>query len=187
MKVLLHCCCGPCAVYPVDALRAEGHDLAMFFDNPNIHPYQEYERRLTAAKTLAERRGVPLLVEGGYDVTAWLRKVVFREADRCRICYHDRLTAAARAAKSRGFDAFTSSLLYSKRQNHELCRELAEAAAEEAGTSFLYRDFRAGWKAGIALAKEMGLYRQHYCGCVYSEQERWLGRPGPGLSAEGSP
>jgi predicted adenine nucleotide alpha hydrolase (AANH) superfamily ATPase len=99
--------------------------------------------------------------------------VVFREAERCRFCYHLRLFAAARAAKEGKFDAFTSSLLYSKYQKHELIREIGEQAALEAGLPFYYEDFRQGWQAGQARSKELGLYRQQYCGCIYSERERY--------------
>jgi epoxyqueuosine reductase len=178
MRVLMHACCAPCSVYPVDALAGEGTELMLYFHNPNIHPYQEYVRRLDTLRDFAGRRAVKLIVDDHYDPQAWLRMVAFREAQRCRLCYHLRLTAAARAARRGRFDAFTSTLLYSKQQKHELIRELAEAVAEEVGVPFLYRDFRAGWKAGIETSKAMGLYRQQYCGCLYSEYERFRG-PAP--------
>ena len=104
--------------------------------------------------------------------------MVFREAQRCRLCYRERLFAAARVARRGRFQAFTSTLLYSKHQKHDLVRELAEAVAEEVGVPFLYRDFRKGWKAGVQGSLEMGLYRQQYCGCIYSERDRFLGPPG---------
>jgi len=149
----------------------------MYFYNPNIQPYREFSRRLEAMRLFGEQRGVPLIIEDHYDPESWLRMVVFREAHRCRICYRLRLAAAAQAAKRGGFEAFTTTLLYSIHQQHDLIRELAEAAAEEAGVAFLYRDFRAGWKAGIAGSKALGLYRQQYCGCIYSERDRYLGAP----------
>ena len=178
MKVLLHACCGPCSVYPVDALRAEGMELRLYFHNPNIQPYQEFERRAQAMKSLAQRRQVPLILDDRYHPESWLRMVAFREAVRCRLCYQERLSAAARTASHGGFDAFTTTILYSRSQKHELARELGEAAGEEAGVPFLYRDFRAGWQQGIEQAKSLGLYRQQYCGCIFSERDRFLGPPG---------
>jgi len=178
MKLLLHACCGPCSVYPVDALRAEGIEPRLFFKNPNVHPYLEFTKRIEAFRLFCEKRNVDFIVDDEYDIEGWLRTMVFREAQRCRLCYRMRLTAAARVARRGKFDAFSSTLLYSKRQNHELVRETAEAVAEEQGISFLYRDFRAGWKAGIEQSRQMGLYRQSWCGCVYSERDRFAGVPG---------
>ena len=177
MRVLVHSCCAPCSVYPVDALTGEGMELMLYFHNPNIHPYQEFVRRLDTLRDYAGGRAVKLIVDDRYDPEAWFRMVAFREAQRCRLCYRLRLESAARAARRGRFDAFTTTLLYSKRQKHELIRELAEAVAEEVGVPFLYRDFRAGWKAGIETSKALGLYRQQYCGCLHSEYERF--RPAP--------
>ncbi len=174
-RVLMHSCCGPCSVYPLDALRAEGHEPALFFFNPNIQPFKEFEKRLDAVKLLADQTGAPLEVDDAYDVIEWLRMMVFREQDRCLVCYRHRLARAARAAKAGGYEAFTTSLLYSRHQKHDLIRELASAVSEEVGVPFLYRDFRKGYQAGIEAGKKMGLYRQQYCGCIYSEQERYLG------------
>ena len=176
MRVLLHACCGPCATYPVDALAAEGIETRLFFYNPNIHPFQEFEKRLEAVKELSKKRDVPLIVDDDYDLEGWLRKMVFRESKRCSICYETRLARAARLAKKSGFDAFTTSLLFSKQQYHDRIRDLAEAVAEEVGIPFLYRDFREGYKAGVESSKAMGLYRQEYCGCIYSERDRFHGK-----------
>jgi predicted adenine nucleotide alpha hydrolase (AANH) superfamily ATPase len=177
MRVLMHSCCGPCSVYPADALGAEGFELRLFFYNPNVQPYREYSKRLDAVMLFADKRGLPLTVEDAYDPESWLRMVAFREAERCRLCYSLRLEAAAGAARRGRFDAFTTTLLYSRRQKHELIRELAQAVAEDAGVPFLYRDFRKGWKAGIQGGKAMGLYRQEYCGCIFSERDRFLKLP----------
>ncbi len=176
MKILLHACCGPCAVYPVKQLRGEDHEVMGFFYRHNIHPYTECLRRQEALEQYAEQASLKLIVQEGYDLEGFLRKAAYREADRCRICYHDRLQATAMLARRGKFDAFTSTLLYSKFQKHEQIRELGEAVAKAVGVSFFYSDFREGWKEGIADSKEMGLYRQQYCGCVYSEKERYFGR-----------
>jgi predicted adenine nucleotide alpha hydrolase (AANH) superfamily ATPase len=137
----------------------------------------EYKKRLETLIAYADKVGVRVLRDGLYPVEEFLRQVVFRENDRCRYCYQIRLTEAARTAKDHDFDAFTSTLLYSRYQKHDLIRRIAEEEAEKHGVSFLYRDFREGWLEGIRLSKEMGMYRQPYCGCIYSEKERYYRRP----------
>ncbi len=105
--------------------------------------------------------------------------IVFREQERCRFCYYLRLKATARVAKGGKFDAFTSTLLYSKFQNHEMIRELGQQVVQEVGVPFYYVDFRKGWAAGMAQSKKMGLYKQQYCGCIFSERDRFLNPPSP--------
>jgi hypothetical protein len=145
-----------------------------FFYNPNIHPYQEYRRRLDAMKQYEKEVGIRVLYRDDYALEEFLRGVVFREDARCRYCYSVRLEAAARTAKRGKFDAFTSTLLYSKQQNHQLVRDIGEDVGKRRGVPFLYRDFRGGWKEGIETSKSLGLYRQQYCGCIYSEKERFF-------------
>jgi len=174
MKILLHICCAPCTIYPVEALQAAGHQVRGFFFNPNIHPYQEFARRAATLEEYAAQTGLPVIWDRSYSLEEFLRRVVFREAERCRFCYHLRLAAAARMARRGKFDAFTSTLLYSKFQNHELVRELAQQVAREVGVPFHYQDFRQGWTAGQAQTKKLGLYQQQYCGCIFSERDRYL-------------
>lgn len=173
MQVLLHICCGPCALYPLSTLRGEGLEVAGFFYNHNIHPYQEYVRRRDAAQQMADLEGVPLLMRDEYRLEEFLAAVAQEPDTRCGYCYGSRLDAVAAAAVAGGFDAFSSSLFYSRYQNHELMRQKAEEAAQKYGVAFLYRDFRPGWQEGIRRSKELELYRQQYCGCVYSEKERY--------------
>lgn len=175
MKLLLHTCCGPCTPAPLDALRSEGFEVFGLFYNPNIHPFTEHRKRLDAARSLAELNGFNLIVREDYDLEGFLREVVFRESQRCIFCYERRLAAAARLAKKSGMDAFTTTLLYSKHQKHDLVAELAQEAARKHGVEFLYRDFRGLWKEGIEKYRATGLYRQNYCGCIFSERERYLG------------
>ena len=177
MKVLLHICFAPCAIYPVEALAAKGHKVRGLFFNPNIHPYQEFVRRMTTLQTYAAHLGLPVIWDRRYDLEDFFRAVVFREPDRCRFCYYQRLTAAARTAKRSKYDAFTSTLLYSKVQNHELIRQLGEQVVQEVGVPFYYEDFRKGWARGRAKTKELGLYKQQYCGCIFSERDRYLETP----------
>lgn len=177
MKLLLHVCCGPCLVYPLKALQEEGIEPRGFFYNPNIQPLTEFRRRLESLEGFAEKSGMPLIVRRDYPLEEWLRGVAFREVDRCRYCHHLRLSATARLAKKSGYSAFSTTLLYSRRQNHELIRDLGQAVGREAGVTFLYRDFREGWREGIEGSQSAGLYRQSYCGCIYSERDRFQDPP----------
>jgi len=173
MKVLLHMCCANCALYPLKKLKEMGDDVFGFFYNPYIQPYQEYVRRLEAVKEMEEELTVKMIYQDRYELEDFFRRVAFREGERCRICYHRRLEAAARVAKKGKFDVFTSTLLGSKLQDHTLIHETGIAVGKEIGVNFHYLDFRVGWKEGIIMSQNMGLYRQQYCGCIYSEKERF--------------
>jgi len=173
MKVLLHTCCANCTIVPLKRLREAGLQPYGFFHNPNIHPYQEYLKRRSAIEAYAHEAGLEMIYEDQYGLEEFLRGVVFREHDRCRYCYHCRLEATARMAKREGFDAFTTTLLYSRHQNHSLMKEIGETLAEQFSVPFHYEDFRGWWQEGIRESKALGLYRQQYCGCIYSEKERF--------------
>lgn len=173
MKVLLHICCAPCTIYPLSVLREESHDVCGLFYNPNIHPYLEYRKRLETLNCYAEAEGFRLITAKGYGMEDYIRHVAFREADRCAYCYYDRLNYAAHIARRGKFDAFSSTLLYSKFQKHDLISEIGKSIAKKHGISFLYRDFREGWSVGVRISKEKGMYRQQYCGCIYSEKARY--------------
>lgn len=172
-RILMHICCAPCSVYPIKKLREQGYDIHGFFFNPNIHPFKEYESRMNALKEFAGKIELPVEYHGGYGLKEYLRNVVNREDDRCIYCYTVRLDRAAKEAKEKGFEAFTTSLLASPWQKHELIREMGEKAAKRYGVEFLYRDFRQGFREGQNEAREIGLYMQKYCGCIYSEEERY--------------
>jgi len=172
-KILLHTCCAPCTVYPLDRLRTQEWSVRGFFFNPHIQPYQEFAKRLDTLKSFAEVAGLPLIVREDYDMETFFRQVAFRERHRCLYCYGLRLEATARLARKSRFDAFSTTLLYSKRQNHSLVRSLAEEASRRFGIPFHYEDFREGWAAGQDRSRQLGLYRQQYCGCIYSEEERF--------------
>jgi predicted adenine nucleotide alpha hydrolase (AANH) superfamily ATPase len=173
MKVLLHICCGPCAIYPLSVLRQEGAEVRGLWFNPNVQPFTEFRRRLETLETWAADEDLPLIVMDDYDVAGWLRQMVWRETERCPICYHQRLERAAQVARRGGFDAFTSTLLYSKQQDHQAVIDMGRAVAADKGVAFLETDFREGWSAGIEASRQRGMYRQNYCGCIYSEQERF--------------
>jgi len=173
VNVLLHICCAPCAIYPLSVLRQDGHAVMGFFYRHNIHPYTECLKRQSALETYAETVDLKVIYQKGYELETFLRNMVFREKDRCRFCYHDRLRSTAIIARKGRFDAFTSTLLYSKFQQHERIKSIGEAVGEAAGIPFFYQDFRSGWQEGIRASKRFNLYRQSYCGCIYSEKERF--------------
>jgi len=173
MKILLHICCAPCTIYPVESLSILGHQVRGFFFNPNIHPYQEFIRRTATLEDYAAKSGLPIIWDRGYHLEDFLRTIIFREQERCRFCYYLRLKATARVAKGGKFDAFTSTLLYSKYQNHEMIQAVAQQVVQEVGTPFYYVDFRKGWASGRAKSKQLGLYKQQYCGCIFSERDRF--------------
>lgn len=172
-KLLVHTCCGPCSIYPVRRLREEGVSLMGYFYPHNIHPYTECKRRGEALKAYAEDIDLNIIYPDTYDLKMFLQKIVFRESDRCTICYHERMQATAYLAKRGKFDGFTSTLLYSKFQNHDLIRSIGESVGKNENIPFVYRDFREGWTEGIKVSKSLGMYRQQYCGCIYSETERY--------------
>ena len=174
MKILMHLCCGPCSIYPVEVLREEGADIMGFFYKNNIHPYTECLRRQEALEKYAAQINLRVIYQEGYDLEGFIQNLVHREADRCRHCYHDRLRTTALIAKRGKFDYFSSTLLYSKFQKHELVRSIGESVAKSVGIPFYYQNFREGWKEGIEKSKELEMYRQQYCGCIYSEKERFF-------------
>lgn len=173
MKLLLHVCCAPCSTYTLSNLRNQDIDVSGYFYNPNIHPYREFRKRLASLRVFAEEKEFQLEVESEYGLTEYLRKVVFHEKERCMICYAMRLEKTAQQAAKSGADAFSSTLLYSRYQKHEVIVKTGREMAEKYGVAFYYDDFRTGWQEGIDRAIAMDLYRQPYCGCIYSEQERY--------------
>ncbi len=173
MKILLHICCAGCSIYPIKILRKRDFNVTGFFYNHNIHPYTECLKRKKTLEDYAKIIDLRVIWQKGYNLEQFLQSVVFREADRCTYCYHDRLKAAAHIAKRGKFDFFTSTLLYSKFQNHEKIKEIGISMGKSVGVPFFYNDFRNGWKEGIKESKELNLYRQQYCGCIFSEKERF--------------
>lgn len=176
MSVLLHVCCGPCLVYPARVLEEEGTSFTCYFFNPNIHPYREFKKRLESFRKLAEARNFKTIIDPDYGLKAFLRAVVFNEDIRCSHCYRLRLEKTAKIAAERDFSYFSTTLLYSTYQNHALIIKQAQSAAEQGSVALFYRDFRDGWQQGIDAAIACGLYRQSYCGCIFSEQERYDNR-----------
>ena len=173
MNILLHICCAPCAIFPVEDLRGEGHTLAGFFYNPNIHPYSEYLKRKAEVEKYAKAIGLNV-VYGDYDLENYFHHIVYNEdtQNRCPVCWWLRLERSAEFAKENGFDAFTTTLLGSPHQDQDTIKSIGEDIAKRIGVTFYYRDFRAGFKKAHEFAKAKGIYCQNYCGCVFSEKER---------------
>ncbi len=218
VKILLHICCANCAIFPLERMKEKGNGVVGFFFNPNIHPYQEYQKRLDALKQYSEKVGLKVIYRDEYLLEEFLRNVSHRVnpvrnssgalnpsgiilksdpaaaagpeglwarreqrsiisngvKERCQYCYSVRLEATAREAKKNTFDGFSTTLLQSTHQNHDLIKETGERIGREIGIPFYYEDFRQGWKKGVEVSKAMGLYRQQYCGCIYSEKERFM-------------
>ncbi|MDE7245289.1 MAG: epoxyqueuosine reductase QueH [Oscillospiraceae bacterium] len=172
-RVLLHTCCAPCSVYCIASLRAEQIEPVSFWYNPNIHPYQEYKARRDTLVSYAESVGVELLVREDYGLRKFVQAVAGDIEGRCSYCYTSRLEETARYAAGHGFSAFSTTLLVSPYQDHDGIRQAAERLAAQYGVSFLYRDFRTGFRQGQSEARELGLYMQKYCGCVFSEEDRY--------------
>jgi predicted adenine nucleotide alpha hydrolase (AANH) superfamily ATPase len=157
--VLLHVCCGPCSTYVLKSLQDKGLKVKAFWYNPNIHPFRA--------------TNLPLIIAEGYDMLKYFQAVVGHESNRCPDCYRLRLAKTAEVAQEKGVEAFTTTLLISPYQKHDLLRGLGEQIGKEKGVRFYYEDFRPGFRESHRLSKELGLYHQGYCGCVYSEWERY--------------
>lgn len=170
---LLHICCAPCSIRCIETLRDEGIEPVGYWYNPNIHPYTEYRARKETLAEHAKAVGLRLEINNAYALRPFLRAVSPDFADRCGTCYRLRMEETARFAAENGFDSFTTTLLISPYQNHELIVSTAQEAARHYGISFLYRDFRPYFREGQEKARENGYYMQKYCGCIFSEEERY--------------
>ena len=174
MKLLLHTCCAPCSVYCIKSLRKEGIEPVVYWFNPNIHPYVEYKTRRDTLKEYTASIGVQAIFDENYGLKDFCKNVINDLENRCvKYCYRVRLEQTAKYAKENGYDTFSTTLLISPYQNHEALKKIGEEMAEKYGLIFLYRDFRPGFRQGQAEARELGLYMQKYCGCIFSEESRY--------------
>ena len=173
MKTLLHICCAPCSLMCIESLRKEGREVSGFWYNPNIHPFTEYRSRRETLKTYAAEIGMPLFLRYEYGLRHFLSSVYPAMENRCATCYSLRLFASAAFAKENGFDSFTTSLLISPYQNFEQILQTGRLAGDQYGVRFLERDFRPLFREGQQRTKEKGFYMQKYCGCIFSEEERY--------------
>lgn len=174
-KMLLHTCCAPCSTHVLELLM-EAFELTLYFYDPNIHPEEEYDKRKAEMKDYAETSHI-LFIEGPYDIERWFDITKGHEADRegnerCFICYELRMREAARFAGDNGFEYFGTVLSISPHKNAQKLNEIGASLSREYGVRYLAADFKKkdGFKKSITLSKEHGLYRQDYCGCVYSKR-----------------
>ncbi|MBI5026144.1 MAG: epoxyqueuosine reductase QueH [Nitrospirae bacterium] len=174
MNILLHICCSNCAIYPVQRLSEQGHNFKGFWFNPNIHSFHEYMLRLNSLKDLADKWDMDVLYREGYGLKIKVKVGTTRNRERCQHCYRLRLEETAKEASKGGFDAFTTTLLVSPYQEFEKIAVIGNELSEQYNVLFYLEDFRPGFRGAMALSKELGLYRQKYCGCIYSEMERHI-------------
>jgi len=173
MNILLHICCAPCQIYPVEVLRKDGHVIAGFFYNPNIHPYCEYLKREKEVEKYSKEASLNVNY-GEYDLEEYLEYIIDNKSlkDRCLVCWWYRMKRTTLFAKENGFDAFTTTLLGSPYQGHEALKSICEDLAKESGVKFYYEDFRTGFRSAHDKARSKNIYCQNYCGCLFSEKER---------------
>jgi predicted adenine nucleotide alpha hydrolase (AANH) superfamily ATPase len=201
-NILIHTCCAPCLIAPLKKIMgveqlAKAADPSeqqissqqdqhpalpsdsqlwnptLLWFNPNIHPYTEYLKRRDTLKTFVEKTNLPIIWQDEYDLDLFLNSTSDFADVRCTKCYELRLTRAAQTAMGRGFDAFTTTLLYSKYQRHDEIKDIGLRLANQFGLEFYYEDWRELWQEGIDLSNEADMYRQPYCGCIFSEKERY--------------
>jgi len=172
MKIALHVCCAPCLAGTLPAF-AELGQVFPFFYNPNIHPLLEFRKRLKAVEVFAEREKIEVVFDRAYGLRRFLALVPSDGAGRCALCYRERLGRTAQYAAEIGADAFSTTMVSSTHQDHEAICRAGERAAAESGVEFTYIDLRGRCAEGQAVAKKMSLYRQQYCGCIFSEYDRY--------------
>ncbi len=174
MKLLLHTCCAPCSVYCIDSLRKENIEPTIYWYNPNIHPYIEYKSRRDCLKEYTQSINVNAIFEEEYGLDNFCKNVISDLENRCsNYCYKIRMEQTAKYAKENGYDAICTTLFVSPYQKHDELKKVAQEMADKYGVQLLYRDFRPGFREGQSKARELGLYIQKYCGCVFSEEDRY--------------
>ncbi len=172
-KLLLHSCCGPCSTHVIEVLK-DRYDLTIIYFNPNIFPFEEYQKRLEEQKRYAKLMHIDV-IEGDYDEQTFLQLAKGHEldkegGDRCSICFEIRLGQTAKVAKQRGFDLFATTLSVSPHKNTAQINSIGQKVAKQYGVEFLPENFKKqdGYLDSIRLSKQYNLYRQNYCGCRFS-------------------
>jgi predicted adenine nucleotide alpha hydrolase (AANH) superfamily ATPase len=171
-RLLLHICCAPCSIYPLRELK-QNYEVTGYFFNPNIHPYTEWKARRDCLDKYAKEIELKVIYDKGYLLEEFIRGTMRNESARCSFCYETRLRSVAEFARDNGYQRFSSTLLVSPYQKHDLIREIAEEISREVGINFVYSDFRPGFREAEGLSRRMEMYRQKYCGCIFSEKERY--------------
>lgn len=173
-SLLVHACCAPCATASVGKLISEVESPYMLFFNPNIHPYLEFESRLDSFRAYLEVTGLQGEVNTAYGLERFINGLVdISKPARCLYCYLLRFEEAAKRAKELGIGRFTTTLTISPYQDHDLIKLVGKEAGDKFGVEFVYWDFRSEYRKSRQLSKDAGYYMQKYCGCVFSEADRY--------------
>jgi len=174
-NVLLHTCCGPCVTVPLERLR-DSFQVTCYFYNPNIHPEQEYQQRLDELKRLLKELEAEIIV-GEYDPKNWFAAVKGLEHEpeggkRCAVCFRFRLERTAKVAVEKGFDAFTTVMSISPHKSAQLLNDIGNELSEKYGVEYIEANFKKkdGFKRSAELSRKYNLYRQNYCGCIFSRR-----------------
>lgn len=172
MRILLHTCCAPCMIYPLETLKEKGFKITGFFYNPNIYPLEEYRARKQAAEGFNQLAKIEIIYPE-YNPAEYSQEIVGKDQSpqRCFVCWSLRLKNTAGEAKEKGFDYFSTTLLVSPHQDHEVIKKIGESISREIGIKFYYADFRVGYRSAHQEAKAQGIYCQKYCGCIYSKRK----------------
>jgi predicted adenine nucleotide alpha hydrolase (AANH) superfamily ATPase len=181
MKLLVHTCCAPCSTVFFEGLAQvkentindEIIEPVLFWYNPNIHPFTEYKSRRDSLAAFAQDEKLELIAEDEYGLRKFISALAGNYDGRCLICYRMRLEKTALMALKKKYDAFSTTLLVSPYQKHDLIQQTGEDCAAQFGIPFFYRDFRSLFREGQKKAREKGRYMQKYCGCIFSEEERY--------------
>jgi len=175
MKLLMHTCCAPCSINCINVLREEGIEPTLYWYNPNIHPYIEYKNRKESLAKYSKIVNVETIFEEEYGLKDFCKNVISNLENRCvDYCYRVRLEKTAQYAKANGYDAITTTLFVSPYQNHQEIKKILEEIAKKYSLKPIYRDFRPGFRIGQNKARELELYMQKYCGCIFSEEDRYI-------------
>lgn len=176
-SMLLHVCCAPCSTHVIDSLRKD-YNVTCFFYNPNIYPKEEYSRRLDEMRRYASRVGMKL-VAGDYDSERWLSLTIHLKDEkeggkRCDLCYEIRLEETAKFASKHDFGRFATTLTISPHKRADIINRLGNELTKTHNVVFLGADFKKknGFKRSVEMSKDENMYRQDYCGCIYSKLER---------------
>ena len=174
VKILLHACCAPCSIKCIDVLKKNNFEITAFWYNPNIHPCVEYKSRKNTLIDYCYKQNIEVIVKDNYGLREFICNIYPDFGlSRCKICYKKRIEEAAKHASELGYDSFSTTLLISPYQNHNMLIEICEEMSEKYSVGFTYIDFRPYFREGQKLARDMGLYMQKYCGCIFSEEERY--------------
>lgn len=175
-KLLLHACCGPCSIEPLEALKAEGFDITLYWQNSNITPEAEHAKRFEVLRDFANTLDLHLL-EGTYNPQKWdvlVAPHMFNRTKRCRACYAFRLQDACKVAKAQGFEYISTTLAVSPYQLFDTCNDVLVKLARAHGLTPVVRDFRPRYPEATKKSRDLGMYRQNYCGCRFSAAESYL-------------